>query len=707
MPSRGSSPASSISFQQYPSDYHRGDFDSHVLQPGLIQYDASELAPAPFENRARYYVVAMDLEKRKPSEPQPAYWVSVNALAPTMSASPHPEGPVGCSCDRPGDSPAYLRRFDQAQNEPSVWQPSWIRERSDPLYYEAFIPDLFSGEGPCALRSVKGLLTQWEPEWVTIRGARVEFTDAVTEGFNRIIEFDKEVESCLRQRASVPSPSLPAGADTVSELREWWTKAARDIAKRRGIFSAILIGAKRWGWFAANKPEFHAKLLEQGYYALGPLGVWVEDTMARLVTINEYVRLGVPVFFKWTMELVRIPSARALVPPMHLFPESPSTPPRRAPLALPAEVDSSPAPGASAAAAQDNTQPPEANLSSDEEYAGSAYEEVFSPGRTRNSARLRMPVDGEAVFVTEWVRIPFSNMYTSAPLMGQPDRVRGDIQLMRVRALANSPSPDVSSAAPTLAERLNNNVPPAVPRRKPAVIRRPPVLRVFDYGHVMSVLRAESDKDGARLTAADIVQLCLAHGMRFSTPVYVSNPQEETPLAQHVVPETFWLDGAVQSSRMTAAWEGNVRTLMERPHVTRAALQLGGVFARIAKQFLPADYEFPFGPTRPVVDYGVPLMYRVAHDDGFPLHDDYLSEEERLVFLGKIKEEGINVHTLWPKEEIMRGEGYQGVWTKGWETWFTQHLRELQSDRMQPRGVQKWKQALRSVAHKDNGQLRL
>ncbi|KZW02958.1 hypothetical protein EXIGLDRAFT_759270 [Exidia glandulosa HHB12029] len=719
MVSQSSSPASSGSMSPLPYPVHDGDY--HMIQPdpSRILYDVGDLAPAPFENKTRYVVVWMEVFPRYPEPPTLVYWVCMNALAPTMPSKPTLTGPLNCSCSRPGDDLPLLCRYGQAQHAAEIWQPDWVKERVDPLYSTAYIPALFSGEGPCAKRDVKGPLTQWDPSWVTRNGSKFELTAHASQIFSEILALDQEVEARLGMALAVASPVLPAAASSVLELREGWARLAADVAKRRGALSAVLIGARRWAWFASQNPALHARLLASGYYALGTLGVWVEDTAARLVDINEFLKLGVPVFFKWDKALLTNPAAQKLVPPQRLFPSFPQTPPRR-PLPLPLPAPSAattvssprqrepPTPEDKEPKRTKGAEPGEvADDESDIDYTDAAFDEVFTPGRTRNSARVRLPVDAEPLEATAWVRVPFGTLYSSAPPPGQTVRVRSGLELMTVRALTHTPPPDATSAARSLAERLDNDVPPPAPRRRPDVIRRPPVLRIYDQGSALAVLRSESDHSGFNLNAADIIQIAIAHGMQFHTPVQVVNPNESVTLNQHVVSNAWWPDGAMSSGNLVRAWEANILRLAKRPHVWRAALMLGGLYSRIAKEYLPDGYEFPFGPTRAVVDYGVPIVYRVSHDDGIPLHDDYLSEDERLIFIGAVKCADNVLRTLWPREEILRSEGYRGVWTTSWERWFVRHLQELRSDTMKPKAYSKWKSVMRAVADKDDGSLSL
>ncbi|KZV85819.1 hypothetical protein EXIGLDRAFT_775189 [Exidia glandulosa HHB12029] len=724
--------------------------DLHSMIPDDVRVQSGDPAPAPFVQKTRYALVCA-----VPDSESHAVWVSINAPHPGFMPFPRVNGPVDCYCESRFDGLGHLGRYGAVPNvQPSLFYPDWLGQTTDDGYSRMFIPDLFSGEGPCPQKNVRGLLHQFDPNWIEYRDGAPRFSDDAQRIFRQdVVDTDDQLRDALGLAESAyPSlrPHIPNVAATIANLYSNWGAFVLKTLERRGHLMRRAIGGGEWATISHQFPGLHESLLES-HYLFPPRGVWVRETNSRLLIIKELIRVGVPVYYRWEPSFLSLPAARSLAPPSGLWtppswvprsigtlssPSSsvrssavgtsflsatastPSTPTRSAPQAprapLPpcsscsqahsrgvcaaptaepaADPSTSPAP-ALPSASQD-AEEDEVHDSDDEAMAALDIEALRASGHDNNSANLSLPHNARASAPPRWFAVDTSRDQLSVAPEQPPREPRIDVEVA-----PNTP-PSEQADLPvrrTLAERLLVDT-PLPPRRIPTRGRPVPQLWICDRGRAMEVLAWEEEK-GLTKTAMDIIYVAIARGLKFSTPVEVKEPQANRTRVNHDVRASWMLDN-----------NATIRELA-RPHVIRAAIMAGGILARIAKHFLFFDEKglpkqrvtFKVGPTRAVVDYGVPLLRRTVRSDDEVLHDDYLSANEIYVLLGAEvtrKGEDVIIRSFWPTERKMIAEGYDSVWSQVWEDWFSARLTRILLFQQPPLAGRYWGE-LRPVADHD------
>lgn len=697
-------------------------YDKHLLEPVNVASSRSLDAPDPFVNKARF---ALAWTESKGAGF--VTWVSINApnLFPP-SASPR-EGALSCECVASDGS----KRFGIAQKEPWVWSADWHLDPSSIDYYRNFLPDFFQGHGICARRSVEGFMMQWDPAWLQPSGNAYRFRDDVIRAFRDVFDIDEDLQEALLASSSMfpcDRPTVPRDTRPAEELRAWWNGAAIAHQKRAGVYGMLLYDELAWQDLADRRPGLHATLRET-YYAAGLRGVWIKDTRVYSHVIKSLIKVGVPVYFAWDAELAKHPACVELQPPEWMLKRvwGPMTPPPQS-RPLPYQETTTiqwhlsgngrgervPPPPCGLCKERDheqvtcpklrnegegNNNPTTRPVSwNDTEYFDQVPLEVLrSPRHDRNSAQVSLPNEAEAVAHSNWVEVPFEG--ESLRGVDLPDKFKGS----GIPVVAPFEHPPSDSIGVSLLDRLQNVKPKPAPIREPKVNRNTPRVWIFDKGAVMRVVRREAN--GRVETGKDLVDIALAHGLRFATPTPVLNPQPEVLAPQHAVPNELRLkyqDG--DNGKMWNDWMVAMRTLVLRPHFLPAALKRGGVVARIAKDFRPDGFVFEFGPTRAVVDWGVPVERRLSLGFDSPYHDDYLSEEEINIVVGQTIKPGGNDKDaelfLWPREEFV--QGWQGVWTPTYEGWYVEKRDNGAASQVEPVSFRKWVAEMRAVADRSN-----
>lgn len=226
----------------------------------------------------------------------------------------------------------------------------------------------------------------------------------------------------------------------------------------------------------------------------------------------------------------------------------------------------------------------------------------------------------------------------------------------------------------------------------------------------MAALRAAADNGTKLRNKVEVIQFALQYGLRFRTPVRVSDPKPELAAVIHAIPEEWLIKDYLPLKEKVVQWDSAVQGLLRRPHALRAALMHGGIVARIARDALPFYAQFSLGPSLSVIDYGVPAAYRLAWgSECTDYHDDYLSQAELNIVLGQFKDTtrkiGGSKHevvSFWPSDEEMRELGYAHVWTDTWDTWYSQRRAALFRGDAPPLSASAWKKGVpRAVGDRD------
>ncbi|KZV92966.1 hypothetical protein EXIGLDRAFT_768503 [Exidia glandulosa HHB12029] len=723
--------------------------DLHAMTPDNVRVKPGAPAPDPFVHKARYVVAWVD----PTSDDDEHVWVSLNSPHPGIMPPPRWNGPVDCYCANEKDPLGHLGRFGSVPTtQPRLVYPDWIGVLSDPNYHRAFIPDAFFGEGPCPLKDWPGLLTQWSMSWVNTSAGAPCFTEETRRAFTRDVT---DIDDQLRDALDIPEgrlvllkPHIPSAAATVATLKTQWAEFVMKVLDRRGVLMRRAIGEGRWTDVERRFPGLHESLKE-GHYLVPPRGVWVSETRSKLSAIKEFIRVGVPVYYRWDNSLLNLPAARALAPPPELWTAPPprprsvmSTPtqsissfdysllgslvsqdasvgtqarrPRTPPLctacsgthalslcptndantsaAQPDPLPSSPAAPESAAP---DSAAADAGDSDDEAMLAVDLEAVRAPGHDVNSANLSLPHNATAVPPSKWFAVQVvmpGSFETDASTPATPN--------VHVEVAPDTPPPNPAEPIRRpLVERMDMDA-ALPPRHIPTRGRPVPRLWIYDSGRAMEVLSRE-EGNGFTKKAIDIIYVCIARGLKFSTPVAVDDPQPGRADVNHRVPRAWMIDPASSLREKVERWEFGAKMVLRRPHAIRAAVMEGGILSRIAQFFLRDQrLSFKVGPTRPVIDYGVPLLKRVARSDNEVLHDDYLTLDEMYVLIGaEVTSSGTDtiVRSFWPTERKMLSEGYDSVWSQPWEDWFVERLQRVLAFQVVPVSGRHWT-LLRPVA---------
>ncbi|KZV86127.1 hypothetical protein EXIGLDRAFT_774904 [Exidia glandulosa HHB12029] len=734
----------------------------HAMIPDDVRVQSGDPAPAPFVQRTRYAIVCA-----VPGSESNSVWVSLNAPHPGFMPFPRVNGPVDCYCINHFDGLGHLGRYGTVPNvQPSLFYPDWLGQPTDNNYARMFIPDLFSGEGPCPQKDIRGLLHQFDPNWIEYRDGAPRFTDEIQRAFRQdVVDTDDQLRDALGLAESAyPSlrPHIPNVAATIANLYSDWGSFVLKSLERCGHLLRRAIGGGEWVAISHQFPGLHESLRES-HYLFPPRGVWVRETNARVLIIKELIRVGVPVYYRWEPSFLNLPAARSLAPPSGLWmpptyvpraisnvssptssvrsfaagssfvsitASTPSTPQRASPatpLAPPPPCTScdathtlgscAPIAGAERAASDSSSTPvlpgafqepeeDEVHDSDDEAMAALDIEALRASGHDNNSANLSLPHNARASAPPRWFAVDTSN----DQLSDKPENAAREKRI-NVEVAPDTPPPEQAElpVRRTLAERLIVDA-PLPPRRIPTRGRPVPRLWICDRGRAMEALAAEESK-GFTNTAMDIIYVAIARGLKFSTPVEVKEPQANRTRVNHDVRASWMLDNNASVKEKVERWQFGCMKILQRPHVVRAAIMAGGILARIAKHFLFFDEKgqpkphvtFKVGPTRAVVDYGIPLLRRTIRSDEEVLHDDYLGANEIYVLLGAEvtrKDEDVVIRSFWPTERKMLIEGYDSVWSQVWEDWFSARLTRILLFQQPPIANRYWGE-LRPVADHD------
>ncbi|KZV78133.1 hypothetical protein EXIGLDRAFT_784262, partial [Exidia glandulosa HHB12029] len=270
------------------------------------EMDAFPLDPAKlYPDRARYHVVWRTKDSRT--------YVAQYALAPVMPPPPADTGPIGCDCrDHWGST-----RYGDAQSDLRAWCPDFYREGSP----SPFTPDLFEGYGPCAMRSVPGLLSEWTDARTIITDVAVEF-DADTVAL--MAEYHEvAVDTLSYLGVDAVLPVAPSMADTQEDLWTLWTLWAKDELTLRASILERLVGRDSYKRLQRDRRDIWERLRSCGYFDHGPVGVWFARPELYLAQIRLLTARSVPVFYEWTPTLAALRAADFLKPANGAPPSSP------------------------------------------------------------------------------------------------------------------------------------------------------------------------------------------------------------------------------------------------------------------------------------------------------------------------------------------------------------------------------------------------
>ncbi|KZV89526.1 hypothetical protein EXIGLDRAFT_771649 [Exidia glandulosa HHB12029] len=289
----------------------------HALAPGdeMAAFPLDSIKPYP--DRVRYHVVWRSKDGRT--------LIAQNALAPVVPPPPDSSGPIGCDCrDHWGST-----RYGSAQYDLRPWCPDFYRDGSGCVY----APDLFDGYGPCVLRSVPGLLTEWTDARTVESDDSIDFDPVTISTLADYREVAIDVLSFLGVDRPVHAP--PSGAANQEDLWAAWSTWIRHEQELRAFILERLVGRDAYKRVQSQNRALWERLYDCGYFEHGPVGAWFEHAELHLAQIRFLLDRGVPVFYEWTPILAASPSAAFLAPANGAPPSIEGSDPIRAGTAMP------------------------------------------------------------------------------------------------------------------------------------------------------------------------------------------------------------------------------------------------------------------------------------------------------------------------------------------------------------------------------------
>ncbi|EJD35877.1 hypothetical protein AURDEDRAFT_175023 [Auricularia subglabra TFB-10046 SS5] len=247
---------------------------------------------SPFENRPLYHLVSRDVTR--------VIWVGRNCHSPSMPPPPVADGQVVCAC--PDVNTGGIDGRYGPLTDASVFER---QQYTDADYCAPFTPDVLSGYGPCAARQEPGFFTQWNSAWVErAEDGQMYWTERFKAKVNIVEETDCVVARALRVPTQVLD-SVPFSASSEQEMKRYWACYVVAALKRRAQFTQMLVTRGTWHRLSRDSPATWATIREEGYFKTGALGAWFTDpnTYARRTKMLELIRLGVPVFYRWSPSL--------------------------------------------------------------------------------------------------------------------------------------------------------------------------------------------------------------------------------------------------------------------------------------------------------------------------------------------------------------------------------------------------------------------
>ncbi|EJD41529.1 hypothetical protein AURDEDRAFT_169425 [Auricularia subglabra TFB-10046 SS5] len=702
-----------VTAARYPFEAAR---DRHQLAPKgrmafvQVPWNAGH---APFTNRPTFEVSFCD-----------AYsycWVGKNSHARSIPPPPDRSGPVLCVCE----APIHVRaapRFGSEAGGGSWFCPDSYSERAPS---RAFALDLFSGAGPCAARDEPGFLTQWDPTWA-------ECADdggwQFAEHFSNHIIVVEASDSLIADAVNVHIEPLNCVVThemaSIDDLRRAWSKYAVDVQRRRIPIMEAVVAQGLWKKLKDSNHPAWRELNSEGYLKAGCVGAWFKEPLARLDVLLDFYRKGIPVFYPWSAELGRrapelTPSQElrdAMQPlyddmlPMPLPPMMPAPPLARSPSPSPARIAAAlpaagapPAEGASAGGSAGDrveqgggphgrhgprlARPEDAPMDEDEpvgSYGGIPDEQWDRIARELDAQDAAValppvlenppppyrpvPMEGRDYFLVEGQQL---RMTTADDVLMVPCR-RADLYISRLVSseadfLGNLGRPrsrtTLNAAAVVLPELLTRMGVEALVTLEDDVH-----LVVFKGGLVTKALEY-AVRHGLVANRTELIDFLIDNGMRFSTGVRVVNAEPALTNHWHNVPAGPWFDVAAPVTTQFAQWCRAVQTLLEKPHVARAALGRGGVVSMAVRAL--ADPRYPLRPTVPTIERGSP---NAIHYRGLELYDDYLADDEVKIILGYPDTSA--QRSLLPSSAAFN-DSFAGVVTRGMAEWFQSRMFEL------------------------------
>lgn len=579
--------------------------------------------------------------------------------------------------------------------------------RVEPLYFAANLVnhyriDFFSGMEPSESEPVNHVLAQWNPNWVTQRGKFFQFLTPVEDLMTEHASVADEVAKRLgvehdRRRTPSYSESLP-------DLRRSWKSWADNMVVYWSILMDKLIGEEEWRTLKNKRPTLYERMERLCVFDYPLVGAWFKDPVRHLPYVNECIERGIPVYYTWTPAIESSSAAAALRPVLDKT-RQPVTPPGLPPVPLARGATPS-----SPTAARGERSPP----ASTQHRPSSQQTTPTTSPRTQSAtprvipATLWSTAPGAYASTARQEAPPSRNIYErfnirpdSSPTSGtsqgeqeapqDPDpeekeketeteslrsstngaagQLNGHLALVPMRVLTWNPRGLPTDPLVTLAvqglEFVTDSTPRVVARPLPGVPEK-----------IASMHREHPIED-----LDDFVTALLSIRARFDTLVYVESPRPRNN--DHFVPPQYFLSFNMKREEVMRKWREAALYVLKRPHGFRAAIQMGGIIATIARDLMPTAI-WSLEPTRTIWESGCPYPLQL---EGHYAHDDYLADAEIKILIGfdwsTVDAKPCDQRSMFPPPEVWERVAH-GVWSQVHQDWYELRKGDIISGREGP-----------------------
>ncbi|EJD36116.1 hypothetical protein AURDEDRAFT_174789 [Auricularia subglabra TFB-10046 SS5] len=734
-----------------------------TIPPTVCWSNEVELNEVVFPSTPRFYVQRWETLETS--------WISPNCAAKGMPRPPAGLGPRACACE---DSDGLaVAIYGNMENE-RMWtcMADWYDAKHP---YRAFAPDVWRGLGPCPGTQFESVLhrfpgyirgSSYDQEWFVL-------ADPAREAMESAESLDAEFALWLFPDAHAGNTRLPpsqrnvyAGAPTVALLHARWAAWAFAVLARRAVITHELLSTHAVNAATASYAVGFDRLRRGGFFGACATGAWFRDTPRDVKIIREFIRMGIPVYYRWKQAYATLPLLADLRPRRAPAEESG----RYAPPMSPRRRD-----GILAAAPGTLTQ------------ADNPPVEPRNPRRHWNSARSvpLQAIDAQGNPFDDSLRelsweeklaaqrgVPRSSSETPSPtesLSGVgfdvdearvPPSAPSSVALSeRISALpdAHSVSRSTSSRA-SLQSRMELPGPPSSNHYDPRSVALPARIETLHTGMEWFVIPNPAvffqqldaytmDFNGtplpdhqysgrvdwlakigdpswlpapfcARMHHQSVLpQEKVEMLFRVGGPFHTLLPLTEESAASnsearahrlevHKMPAGRHLSDVDDTDTLLEKWAMNVRLVLMRPH-GRAALGSGGLLARLARWSGATLGDALAGPSPSVREYGTeqPVEVLVGGVKVAGM-DDWLDNSEIQAMFGLVHAPGKARPSLWPDPEQFASNWFKhrGCWTRNMEAWFNARLVELWSARYDPplKSRAQWREELRALKHSES-----
>ncbi|EJD47407.1 hypothetical protein AURDEDRAFT_163622 [Auricularia subglabra TFB-10046 SS5] len=696
-----------------------GPFENrHHFTPHV---EASLAAPdegiSPYAPHPRFRVIGKDVESN--------LWVCLNA--PTDEIPPPPNrrsGPLDCCCTNVDGFPGP--RYGETQSDGWRFSPTWLDAARPGM---PFIPDLFSGAGPCFAHDYTGLLQQWDPVWVVEKAGKLVLRDDVASYLQHCDSIDKSLMVALELRTAADTVPPPGSAFQREDLKRQWDRFVGVTQERRGRILERLARGSRWETFKEEFADLWYDAQWAGYYNYPPVGVWIKDTHVSVKKILQFIEDGVPVYYLWKPEFWTREEMQPLCPRFAYRPKTPpGSPPEYHPtvLASAPEKASSPTPKGKDEVPKDDEEFPEDDNEEFWEEASLSLDKMQTEERASARARIRSPPP---------LLVPRSPVKTHTPATGanrtpvarplagptnketrfaQPeatlletaannrsdaarpvrDKTAGELftlvppplklrlqqprssfsRLQRlVSAAMASPSEETDAGQQvTVRDGIAEEDSLPVLERRMLGRRELPRLFVFDILSVKMKIHTFLAERKNPVDELRLMQFLISVNIQYVSGVTVPSDKVDSSRWVVSVRDDVWQVAGKPHYVAYQQWRRNLSELLNTPRIARAVRAKGGLIGRITK-YDGSILDVWREPTPEVYAHGSP---RSVEFEGQVYYGDWLSDDKMQVFVGATGPAGAGRSSILPPVDVF-DKFYDGFWSTAWETWFSKRIDEI------------------------------